>query len=48
MIDMDFGNNLGLLKTNYLDMYQGVHAYVVYSNRFDKNSDLSTTYLGRT
>ena len=29
-------------------MYEGVHADMVYSNRFDESSDLSTTYLGRT
>ena len=29
-------------------MYEGVHANVVYTNRFDENSDLSTTYLGQT
>ena len=29
-------------------MYEGVHADVVYSNRSDESSDLSTTYLGRT
>ena len=48
MLDMDFGDNPNLLKTNYLDMYEGVHADMVYSNRFDESSDLSTTYLGRT
>ena len=29
-------------------MYEGVHVGVIYSARFDENSDLSTTYLGRT
>ena len=48
MLDIDFGDNPNMLKTNYLDMYEGVHADMVYSNRFDKGSDLSTTYLGRT
>ena len=47
MLDMDFGDNPDLLETNYLDMYEGVHAGVIYSTRFDENSDLSTTYLGR-
>ena len=37
-----------LLKTNYLDIYEGVHVDVVYSARFDESSDLSTTYLGTT
>ena len=48
MLDMDFNDNPDLLKTNYLDMYEGVQADVVYSTRFDESSDLSTTYLGRT
>ena len=48
MLDMDFGDNTDLLKTNYLDMYEGVHIDVVYSTRFDESSDLRTTYLGRT
>ena len=47
-LDMDFGDNPNMLKTNYLDMYEEVQADMVYSNRFDDNSDLSTTYLGRT
>ena len=36
------------LKLNYLDMYEGIHAEMMYTNRFDENSDLSTTYLGQT
>ena len=47
-LGMDFGDNPNLLKTNYLDMYEGVHADIVCSNRFDENSDLSRTYLGKT
>ena len=30
-----------------MDIYGGIHSEIVSSNRFDKNSDLSTTYLGR-
>ena len=30
-----------------MDIYEGIHSEVVSSNRFDKNSDISTTYLGR-
>ena len=48
MIDMDFGSNLDPLKTNYLDIYGEVHAEMIQTNRFDENSDLSTTYLGKT
>ena len=30
MLDVDFGINPGTLKSNYLDMYEGVHAEIVY------------------
>ena len=36
-----------MFKLEYIDLYKGIHADVVYSNRFDECSDLSTTYLGR-
>ena len=36
------------MKRNYLDMYEGVHADVVCTTRFDENSDLSMMYLGKT
>ena len=48
MLDVDFGINSETMKSNYLDMYEGVHADMVYTYRFDENSDLSTTYLGQT
>ena len=47
-IDVDFCSNPETLRSNYLDMYEGVHADIIYTNRFDKKSGLSTTYLGRT
>ena len=47
-LDVDFGSNPETIKSNYLDMFEGVHTDVVYTNRFDENSDLSTTYLGQT
>ena len=47
MLDVDFGINPETMKSNYLDMYEGVHADMVYTNKFDENSDLSTTYLGQ-
>ena len=43
-LDVDFGSNTGITRLNYLDMYEGVHADVVYTHRFD----LSMTYLGKT
>ena len=30
-----------------MDIYEGIHSEVVSSNRFDENSDIITTYLGR-
>ena len=48
MLDIDFGINPETLKSNYLDMYEGIHAEMIYTNRFDENSDLSMTYLGQT
>ena len=48
MLDIDFGSNPETMRPNYLDMYEGVHADVVYTNRFDESSDLSMTYLGKT
>ena len=31
-----------------MDIYEEIQLEIVCSNRFDENSDLSTTYLGRT
>ena len=30
-----------------MDIYEGIYSEIVSCNRFDENSDLSTTYLGR-
>ena len=35
------------IKEEYLDMYKGIHSEILSTTRFDENSDLSTTYLGR-
>ena len=48
MLDIDLCTNPETVRSNYLDMYEGVHADVIYTNRFDESSDLSTTYLGKT
>ena len=37
----------GRSKEEYLDRYKGVKPEIVDTTRFDENSDLSTTYLGR-
>ena len=31
----------------YFDVYEGIQSNIVSSSRFDENSDLSTTYLGK-
>ena len=30
-----------------MDIYEGIHSDIVSYNRFDKNSDISTVYLGK-
>ena len=47
-LNIDFSINADSLKMKYLDLYDDVYADMVYTNRFDENSDLSTTYLGQT
>ena len=45
--ELDFGATPQKLQEEYMDIYEGIHSEIVSSNRFDENSDLSTTYLGR-
>ena len=47
-LDTDFGMYPDILKSKYLDVNEGVYAEMVYANKFNENSDLSTTYLGQT
>ena len=47
-LDIDFGICPDILKSKYLDAYEGVYAEMVYANKFNENSDLSMTYLGQT
>ena len=35
------------LQEEYIDIYEGIHSDIVSSNRFDENSDISMTYLGK-
>ena len=48
MIELDFGPTLNILKEEYLDVYEGIQSEIVNTTRFDENSDLSTTYLGKS
>ena len=45
--DVNFGGSLEKLKAEYLDIYEGVYAEVISTDRFDEDIDLSTTYLGQ-
>ena len=47
VLELDFGNTPKMLNGEYLDMYEGIPSEVISTTRFDENSDLSTTYLGR-
>ena len=44
---LNFGNSPESLKTEYLDIYKGVHAEVINTDKFDEDTDISTTYLGK-
>ena len=46
-LDIDFGLYPDITKARYLDIYEDIYAEMVYASKFDKNSDLSTTYLGQ-
>ena len=48
VIEVDFGSTSDVLREEYLDVYEGIHSEIVNNARFDENSDLSTTYLGRS
>ena len=45
--ELDFGSTPLKLHEEYLDIYEGIQSEIVSATRFDENSDLSTTYLGR-
>ena len=43
--ELGFGTTLQKLQEEYMGVYEGIHSEIVSCNRFDENSDLSTTYL---
>ena len=45
--NLNFGNSPENLKSEYLDMYEGVYAEVINTDKFDEDTDISTTYLGQ-
>ena len=47
ILELDFGDTAGKLREEYLNIYEGIQSETLKTTRFDDNSDLSTTYLGR-
>ena len=45
--ELDFGTVPQNLQEEYLDIYEGIQSDIVSSSRFNENSDISTTYLGK-
>ena len=45
--ELDFGITPQKLQEEYMGIYDGIYLDIVSSNRFDENSDISTTYLGK-
>ena len=45
--ELDFGTTPQKLQEEYMDLCEGIHSDIVSSNRFDENSDISTSYLGK-
>ena len=45
--NLNFGKSPEKLKADYLDVYEGVCVEVISTDRFDEDTDLSTTYLGQ-
>ena len=45
--ELDFGITPQKLQEEYMDIYEGIHSDIVSSSRFNENSDISTTYLGK-
>ena len=46
-LNIDFWENLEIMRNKYMDVYDEIYAEVVTTSKFDENVDLSTTYLGR-
>ena len=48
IIELDFGPTPNILKEEYLEIYKGIQSEILNTTRFDENSDISTTYLGKS
>ena len=47
ILEFDFGPTPDILREEYLDIYERIQSEILNTERFDENSDLSTTYLGK-
>ena len=47
-IELDFDKTPNILKDKYLDVHEGIQSEILNATRFDENSDLSATYLGKS
>ena len=47
ILELDFGQTPDILRKEYLDVYEGIQSEILNTTRFDENSDLSTTYVGK-
>ena len=47
-LQVDLGSTSDKSTEEYLDRYEGIKSEILNTTRFDENSDLSTTYLGRS
>ena len=48
IMELDFGVMPKILCKEYLEVYEGIQSETVSTTRFDENSDLSMTYLGKS
>ena len=48
MIELELGPMPNILKEEYLDSYKGIQSEILNVTRFDKKSNLCTTYLGKS
>ena len=47
LLRVNFADSLNRSKEEYLDRYEGIKSEILNTTRFDENSDLSMTYLGK-
>ena len=45
--EIDFATTQQKLQEEYMDIYEGIHSEIVRPSRFDENSDISTTNVGK-